>query len=185
METVRKNLALSVCTFLILCFGLSVFQLSVRDSLKDTNQVFCPLQKAWVKQTLPQPKISRDFNDFCATDKRKDFLKLEISLKKGFFQPITEKLIFNYLAKDGQALIEFKHFPDLPNRQFSRQAKFQTAANSFFQEFGKRTLVAFTLSPAARPPTFTSSVRFEFQFVLSLKQISRNINPRSPPLILS
>ncbi len=162
-----------------LCF--SCFILPLNNQFPDENLVYCPLQKTWVQQNVPQPKIEDSLENICASDKLKSQFSLQVSQKTLGFQPKTEKLFFNYLQKGDLAFVEINQHPNLPDSNLAQNHKLETATNNFRQEIGQQDLAEFTLQQIARPPTFVNSTKFDFQFVQTLDQISRNINPRSPP----
>ncbi|MBX7174633.1 MAG: hypothetical protein K1X72_26900 [Pyrinomonadaceae bacterium] len=167
---------------LLLSVCLSFFILPLNNQFPDENLVYCPLQKTWVQQNVPQPKIEDSLENICASDKLKSQFSLQLSQKTLGFQPKTEKLFFNYLQKGDLAFAEINHHPNLPDSNLAQNHKTETVANNFRQEIGQQDLAGFTLQQIARPPTFVKEINFfASQSAQPLDQISRNINPRSPP----
>lgn len=173
-----------ICTLLLLCFGAALFQILFCGSPVNPNLVYCPLQNKWVKSGEEAILAIKDFGDFCATDKRKEFIKTKIQLKNRFAPVITENLVFDYLEKGNQAFSLFDHSPEIPPREFIKKSSSVTASNNFFDYSIKLATEEFSLKQAARPPTFSAQAHFSFQFVRPLSAISRNINPRSPPIFI-
>ncbi|HRH46962.1 MAG TPA: hypothetical protein PKY82_35270, partial [Pyrinomonadaceae bacterium] len=101
------------------------------------------------------------------------------------FQPKTETLFFNYLQKGDLVFVEINHHSNLPDSNLAQNHRIETIVNNFRQEVGRQELIKFTLQEAPRPPTLTEKkCEFESQSVQTLEQISRNINPRSPPFFI-
>ena len=166
--------------FFTLCSGYPGFY--DFQSTVSPDLVYCPLQKVWVKRLEPKTPVKyQPFDEICATDTRKNSLRLEISLKT--LHPATQKIVFDYLEKGDRAFAELNQLTSSPSRQLLAQTNSETAANNFSQDFGKHEFAEFTLLQAPRPPTFSGNapIRFTFQFTCALEKISRNINPRSPP----
>jgi hypothetical protein len=147
---------------------------------KIVNSVYCPLQKTWVNTHTEKVSQNDTIKNICATDKKKAELIAELSSKTFAFEQVTENLLFAYLEKGKQALIN--NSPGLPKDEISKQTKFETAANNFQRDFIDPELVKITLSQLSRPPNYNKSNKFGFQFTHNLDKISRNINPRSPPV---
>lgn len=171
-------------TLLLLCFGAALFQVLFAGVSSNPNLVYCPLQNKWVKSGEETILAVKDFDDFCATAKRKEFIKAKIHFKTRFSPVITENLVFDYLEKGNQIFSLANHLPEIPPREFIRKSLTITAGSNFFDYSIKLATGKFSLKQAARPPTFSAQARFSFQFVRSLSAISRNINPRSPPIFI-
>lgn len=178
-----KNLTFFGSSFIFLCFVLSFFQISFSQSFETPTLIYCPLQKTWVKRFEPKtPETFQSFDNICATDKRKNLVSFKISLKT--FQPLGEKLFFDYLAKGDRVFTESNQFPDLPNRKLITHSNTEIALNNFAQNIEKTSLIHFSFAQKPRPPTTLISANFEFQIANTLKKISRHINPRSPPIFV-
>jgi hypothetical protein len=165
------------------CFLFALFSVNLIFPAK-SNQIkgliYCPLQKIWVKAHIERVSQNDTFKNICATDKKKAELIAELSLKTFALEQVTENLLFDYLEKGNQALMN--NFPNLPKNEVSKQTKFETAANNFQYDFIKLQLVKITLPKLSRPPNYKKSNKFDFQLTHNLDKISRNINPRSPPV---
>ena len=184
MKSQDKIYTRFISTLLLLCFCAALFQILFYNPPVNPNLVYCPLQNKWVKSGEERILAIKDFDDFCATDKRKEFIKTKIHLKNRFAPIITENLVFDYLEKGNQVFALFGHLPEIPPREFIKKSSTITATNNFFDYSIKLTTEKFTLKQAARPPTFSAQARFSFQFIRPLSEISRNINPRSPPIFI-
>lgn len=172
-------------TFLLWCFGVLILQVLFSYSPTNSSLVYCPLQQKWVTGSEERVFITKDFDDFCATDKRKEFIKSKIHLKTGFSRILTENLVFDYLEKGNQVFALVNHLPDFPQREIIKKSQSVSAVNNFADVSANAVAKVFTLKQSARPPTFAAPSHFSFQFVRALSEISRNINPRSPPVNLS
>lgn len=179
----RKNLSknLLLCVLILLSLFASSFIFSVKDSPNE-NLVYCPLQKTWVKKDSEISTIRKNLLDeICLTKNKKQILTLEILIKNAF--AIDEKGVFETLHKGFQVLENYRNFPNLPQQTFAEIThSFSVLASkddTNIAFFIKKEAFSFALN--SRPPTIVNSTKFDFQFVQSLDQISRNINPRSPP----
>lgn len=182
MKIKNKTFVDFTCAFLLFCLGAASFQVLFFASPISSNLVFCPLQNKWVESDARMILAPKDFDDFCATDQRKEFIKIKIHLKTRYAPVITENLVFDYLEKGNQAFSLFNHLPEIPPREFIKKSSGVTASNNFFDYSIKLATEKFSLEQAARPPTFSAQTRFSFQFIRPLSAITRNINPRSPPI---
>lgn len=170
-----------VSTLLLLCFSAALFQILFSDSAANADLVYCPLQSKWVKSGEKTFSAIKDFNDFCATGKRKEFIKTKIHLKNRFAPVITESLVFDYFEKGNQAFSLLNHLPEIPPREYIKKSSTTTAGGNFFDSSIRLATEKFSFEQSARPPTFSAQAHFRFQFARSLSAVSRNINPRSPP----
>lgn len=184
MKSRDKIFTKSISTLLLLCFGAALFQILFFSFSANPDLVYCPLQNKWVKNGEERILAIKDFNDFCATDKRKEFIKTKIHLKTRFAPIITENLVFDYLEKGNQAFALFGNLPEIPPKDYIKKSWTITASNNFFDYLIKLATKKFSLKQTVRPPTFATQIRFFFQLVRSLSAISRNINPRSPPVFI-
>ena len=177
-----KNPARIFVWLLLLVIGGGSLNFQSFQTPVSPNLVYCPLQKQWVKPDEPRAKIERPpFDEICATDARKSSLQFELALKTP--RPLTEKIVFDYLERGDRLIAELNGLSGAPEQRFDKQTNFEKAASNFSQKPGKFQIVNFTLPQAARPPNPSDkSADFGFQFVRPLVQISRNINPRSPPV---
>jgi len=179
----RKFLLFFGGAILFLCLLLNFIQISFPINLQDSSLVYCPLQKIWVKGNESNNFTAENSLDYiCASEKKKNFLSFEISLKT--FQPVNEKTFFEYLAKGKQAFTKFGEFPRLPKHEFFNASKSEAVTNNFKQKIEKNILSRFSFAQHQRPPNISVSTDFDFQFSRELEKISRNINPRSPPFFI-
>lgn len=174
--------SLPVLVWLILfCFCVNFFEFHGIQISASSNLVYCPLQKNWVARNVSKPeKKYQPFGEICAADKRKFVLQTEFALK--ISRPLTEKIVFDYLAKGDIFFAEFNKLPDAPRNEFITQTELKTAIKSGSYEFIKPETANLTLPQTPRPPTFRTKSSFEIEVHRTLEQISRNINPRSPPI---
>jgi hypothetical protein len=147
------------------------------------NLVYCPLQKTWVKlnsdisvtQTTP-------LNQICMSNAEKQILSAQILFKKAFV--IDEKGVFETLKFGVKFLDNYKHFPNLPDKTFAEfRGLFNliNSKNDLQIEFVINSQ-SFYFEQFSRPPTLTKTTKFDSQIAQTLEKISRNINPRSPPI---
>jgi hypothetical protein len=186
MKLMRKSLSKInfLCVLILLSLFASAFIFSKKDSSNE-NLVFCPLQKTWVKKDTEDSTIRKNLLDsICLTKAKKQTLTLEILIKKAF--AIDENGVFETLQKGFQVLDDYRNFPNLPQQtlvkltnSFSLLAPKDDTNIAFFI---KKEAFSFALN--SRPPTSSNSTKFDFQIAQTLDQISRNINPRSPPFLI-
>jgi hypothetical protein len=186
MSKQTNKLFLILSKVFCLCFLFALISANVAFSHKSNeanNLVYCPLQKTWVKKTieiLPIRKTSLE--QLCMSDAEKQNLAIQLSLKNAL--AIDEKGIFETLKFGVKVLGNYRKFPNLPNQN---SAELQ---QSFAVINGKNDLQtdfqinsqAFSFQQLSRPPTITETTKFDFSIAQSLDKISRNINPRSPPM---
>lgn len=106
---------------------------------------------------------------------------MQISLKNAF--AIDEQGIFETLQKGVKVLDSYRETQNLPNQtlaQLRHSFSVLNSANDLRQTFVTKS-EAFSFALNSRPPTSIKTTKFDFQITQSLSQISRNINPRSPP----
>lgn len=118
------------------------------------------------------------------SDAMKQFLVLQISFKGAY--AVDEKGIFETLAKGVKVLDGYGEFPHSPPNNFS---KFRNLLNFSSGKRDSQTYLqiisqAFSFEQFSRPPTARRNLKFDFRFVRRLKEISRRINPRSPPIFI-
>lgn len=165
--------------------------ISARQKHSSADLVYCPLQKTWVKGGQPEtysPPVDHSLDEICATTEHKQHFVIDLA--KSLFSKRIESsrisranLFFQYLEKRKQAFAEVVPFKNAPDYQFVRAAtKEKSGAANYRVSFKRALPSAFGLEALARPPTSNDSVKFNFQFASELKKISRNINPRSPPV---
>jgi hypothetical protein len=177
----KKNNELSskiLCGFFvfsIICLNLGF----TTTRLSQGNQVYCPLQKTWVEPNTPVEK-SNFFDNICASDRTKYEIALEISMKSVSVGEITENLVFDYLAHGSIALQNLPQ--ESPSENIIKRTKFPSSTSNYSNEFILKLTIALTSEQFARPPSFTRKSYFPPQTDKTLEKISRNINPRSPPV---
>lgn len=183
----RPALAWLIFSCLLFC-SVPLF---AKQTFSSTDSVFCPLQKTWVKRSHPDAEARRNDNsleEICApVEYKQHFID---DLAKSFFsrrieraQVRQEQLFFQYLEKGRQAFAEIAPFNSSPEHQLIKAASKEKSGMANYQaDFHRKIPEAFNLKVLARPPTFSCTTIFDFQFALELKKISRSINPRSPPV---
>jgi hypothetical protein len=185
---ISRSLARCLAAVLLLCIYSGALPLS-RIALAKGDEVYCPLQRAWVKKdptAQPTKQQKGLLDELCASRNEKgDFLsRLSVSLRVTRARPTageTEKLFFAYFAA-GKSPAAFRTLsPNMPAPEAVslggaakgvNNAQFEFAAGSA-QEPGPEDVPAFFASDRA---SFTSLSFF------ALDQISRQIKPRAPPV---
>lgn len=169
----------SLIWLMSLCIGFSFIN---KSQLIYDDLVYCPLQKTWVKRNEEtQAARKNPFDQICMSDSKKQELAIQISLKNAF--AITEKGIFETLQKGVKVLDSYRETQNLPNQtlvQIRHSFSVLNSANDLRQVFTAKS-EAFSFALNSRPPTIQKVAEFYFQPTKTLDQISRNINPRSPP----
>ncbi len=154
-----------------------------------SNLVYCPLQKTWIKKTTETLLIrSNPLDQICMSDSEKQHLTFKIVQKNAF--AIDEKGVFDTLEKGDKVLNDYQDFPNLLNLPNLPNQNLAKLRHSFFvlnTKNGSKTdsqINSQTVSfeQLSRPPTILNATKFYFQRVYPLTKISRNINPRSPPI---
>lgn len=156
--------------------------LNTSKLIENADLVYCPLQKTWVKRDEAAQLVRQNpLDQICMSDQKRQELILQITLKNAF--AIDEKGIFDTLQKGISVLENYRETPNLPNQnlaQIRHSFNFLNTQNDWKLNFIAKS-EAFSFALNSRPPTALKSTKFDFQFVQTLEQISRNINPRSPP----
>lgn len=183
MEAKTKTILTS---FLSLIWLMSLFiGFSFVNDLRLTaneDLVYCPLQKIWVKRAEEsQPVRHISLDQICMSDRTRQELAIQIALKKAF--AIDENGIFEALQKGTAVLAKYRENPSLPQQNLTKvqysSSVLNTSNNWKISFIAKSEAFSFALN--SRPPTVYKTTKFDFQFTKTLDQISRNINPRSPP----
>lgn len=158
------------------------------------GMVYCPLSKQYQPQS---PRISKPESidlraDFCTGTSDKKTLADEISgsLRLSVTQKLNrqqlEEIVFSYLQGKGKEAVNDLPLPQQEpeqNRLFT--ASFATPLVRFNNDnvpLVAATGSAFCYSLNSRPPTKNTALPIFHSSVNCLKGISRNINPRSPPV---
>lgn len=154
--------------------------------------VYCPLTKqiqpVHAAQTI---QTENPLDEYCLSGKqRHDFsaailekisLGFSISKEKSF-----EDLVFNYF-RDGKSAIDTSpNSPKQPEKTFFKNSFSPVGfGTNFDTQVVWKSEENFSFQIKPRPPTKTFLSRFEFSSSSSLESISRNINPRSPPVLFA
>lgn len=180
---ILRKTNLSFPSSAILCFALVFLHICLPQTFETANLVYCPLQKTWVLPNLPKPLAEiQSLHNLCASEKLKNLANFRFSLKT--FQPLDENLFFDYLKKGESFFTAQKGLPDLPKRNSIRHLKSEFAVNNFTKNLKKSTHAYFSFEQHQRPPNNSVSVDFAPRILRNLEKISRNINPRSPPIFV-
>lgn len=148
-----------------------------------SNLVYCPLQKTWIKKTTETLLISSNpLEQICMSDSEKQHLAFKIVQKNAF--AIDEKGVFDTLEKGDKVLNDYQDFPNLPNQNLAklRHSFFVLNTKNGFKTDSQINSQTVSFEQLSRPPTIQNATKFYFQLVHPLTKISRNINPRSPPI---
>jgi hypothetical protein len=184
-----KSVMRALTLLVLLCVYLSSLQLSYAAVRRSSDEVFCPLQKTWVKKN-PAAPLRRDqkepLKDICARVERKDIFLSELTESLRFTRATPsgreiEKLFFTYLAKGRPSLTRYFYSQNAPEPQFLSAARTEKSANNNF----RADVAAAPESPAAAklPHLFIAPIvnNFSLQTVVELRNISRHLSPRAPP----
>ncbi len=181
--------ALRALTMLVLCsVYLGSLPLSHAAARRSSDEVFCPLQKTWVKKNSGIPlrgNQKQPLKDICARVERKDVFLSELTESLRFTRATpnyreTEKLFFTYLAKGKPSLTRYFYSQNAPEPQYISSARIEKNANNTRLEFAAQAAQA----PAPKLPSrliCTPANNFVSRSFTELKNISRNLSPRAPP----
>jgi hypothetical protein len=174
----------------LLCVYLGTLNFSYLQQGSAASEVFCPLQKTWVKKnpaSVLTEKQREPLKDICASDSRKSSFLSEFieSLRFTQLRPTNEETVKVFFAYFNGGKAVFKSFVsshNTPEPQFISQVRTEKSAKNSGFDFVKKTpeILSFSLQP--RPPTVTAADNFIPQTVIQLKNISRRISPRAPPV---
>lgn len=180
----------SILWLLLFCLFFGSFPISAKQNNPSNDLVYCPLQKKWVKknQNLSEPKkVEKPLDEICSSSKNKE------SFIFGLFSVIStkqfsstkeneESLFFKFLKKGERAFSESPDPNNLPKNQIASAVTKVKGGNVYFNfDFAQELTETFKLNQFARPPNTFQATKFGFHLIRELKNISRNINPRSPP----
>lgn len=181
----RKDLAV----IWLLALMLNVFSIAAWADEKEIppGMVFCPL----TKQLQPIKAKERRANplfDFCATDERKDefaagFLTSGQAQNGDLDRDQFENLVFDFFEKGHDVFLGLPFKAELPNRKAIENLNaFAPAGRTGEIQKNPATPVAeFSFSQNPRPPDAAPGTYRSPVAVIRLENVSRNINPRSPP----
>ncbi|MBS1793230.1 MAG: hypothetical protein JSS81_05220 [Acidobacteria bacterium] len=147
-----------------------------------TSLIYCPLQKTWVKRlSSPKPTFTNPLDEICMSDSRKSNLAAQILLEGAF--GIDEKGVFDVLQKGPQILAAYRNSPAAPKPALAGNIHLPGVSNNK-KEAKPAPAPAVSKAVRAVLPLRTpdQTANLDFRTVFDLKNISRNINPRSPPL---
>lgn len=152
--------------------------------------VYCPLTKKLQPvhaEQIIQPENPLD--EYCFSDKQKNDFSAAVLEKISFGFSIAkeksfEDLVFGYF-RDGKSGIDTRsNLPNLPEKTFAKNSFSSVGfGNNFSVQIVWKSEEKFSFQIKARPPTRSGSTRFAPGLTKDLEEISRNINPRSPPVI--
>lgn len=188
----REFSRLALAFLIFSCLVISSIPVSAQQK-SAANLVYCPLQKAWVKGTRFNAELRLADNSLdavCSANEHKQQFVYDLA-RNSFFKQIAsishtqEQLFFHYLEKGKQVFAEIASSGSAPNLRIIKAAtKEKSGTANFNVDFHQHQPESFGLQTLARPPTFRQSVEFDSRFIPELKRISRNINPRSPPVFI-
>jgi hypothetical protein len=185
-----RGLTQCLTAVVLLCVYSGTLHLPGGNSGSFSDEVFCPLQKTWVKKNSAvtlTAKQREPLKDICARDERKsDFLSEFIeSLRFTRLRPTgeeTAKLFFAYFTDGRPALTGFVSSRNIPGPQFISSVRIEKSAKNAEFDLAKRTAEFLVPAPSPRPATVVSEDDLTSQTVTELKNISRRIKPRAPPV---
>jgi hypothetical protein len=167
----------------VLFFSFLLINLGFANAeISHLNSTYCPLQKSWVKQKQVKIEKSNLLSNICTSDETKEKIAFEISSKIFTRNHITEDIVFDYLEKGSITLLNLPQ--NSPNNNFAKRNKFESVSGNSNNTFLTKSFAIVEFEQLARPPSFSVSGYFSPFINKTLKQISCNINPRSPPIFL-
>lgn len=191
--SVKKSVRKIVTLFSLFAFAASAFWLDFSPVQADvsTEMVYCPLTKKFQPVHSPKKSVRTiSLKDFCAADREKTefaqaFLANPVAVS--FAETQMENLALDFFQSGKIAVKKLPNLPHEPNQYSAKTFNPLTGTGNFDKQFSflKTKIERFDFSQNPRPPTFSVSVKFDFQIVRVLEKISQNINPRSPPANLS
>lgn len=156
---------------------------------KNLEMVYCPLTKQLQPVHAAQIiQTENKLDEICLTDRQKNEFSSAILEKVSFGLSLSkeksvEDLVFNYFRDGKSALDANPNLPNQPEKTFAKNSfSLIGFGNNFDTQAVWKTEEKFSFQLKPRPPTSAVSIRFEFNPSNDLENISRNINPRSPPV---
>jgi hypothetical protein len=185
-----KGLTHGLTALVLACVYLGSLQVSNARQGLASDEVFCPLQRTWVKRgpaSFTTKKQREPLKNICASDERKSDFLTEFLERLPLIKIIpgaeeTEKLFFAYFAEGKPALANFISSHSTPEPQFISSARTEKSANNTRFEFAKKAVEFIVPGLQPRPPTLAAVNNFTSQTIFELKNISRRIQPRAPPV---
>ncbi|HEV7646424.1 MAG TPA: hypothetical protein VGO50_20995 [Pyrinomonadaceae bacterium] len=183
-----KSVARVLTLLVLLCVYLSSLPLSQAAARRSSDEVFCPLQKMWVKKNSAAPwqgDQKQPLKNICARVERKDIFLSELTESLRFTRATpsyreTEKLFFTYLAKGKPSLTQYFYSQNAPEPQYISSARIEKNANNTRFEFAAHAAQAYT--SRSQPHVFRVLVNnLSSRAFTELKNISRDLKPRAPP----
>ncbi len=182
-----KSVAHMLTLLVLFCVYLGSLPLSHAAVRRSSDEVFCPLQKTWVKKNSAALLKSQKqpLKDICARVERKDIFLSELTESLRFTRATpsyreTEKLFFTYLAKGKPSLTRYFYSQNVPEPQYISSARTQKNVNNTRFEFAEQAAEALT-PKLPRRLMRTPVNNFVSRSFTELKNISRHLNPRAPP----
>jgi len=194
IQTNKQKMNFAIVLMLLSAIFSGVFSLVFYSPNKAENpeMVYCPLTKKLQPVHAEQIiQTENPLNEYCLSDRQKSDFSAAVLEKISFgFSVAKEKsfedLVFDYF-RDGKSGIDTRpNLPNLPEKTFAKNSFSAVGfGNNFSLQIVWKSDEKFSFQLKARPPTKTFSNRFEFDSLNSLEDISRNINPRSPPFLFA
>jgi hypothetical protein len=185
------KVAANCLTFAVLfSVYFSSLHVSTRVNARSAGEVYCPLQKTWVRKDLPAAvtdKQKEPLKNICATEQSKSnfyadlFSGLRYS-NTSFNDRETEGLFFSYTEEGKTAFAKVLSSRQDNDPQIVRAARAEKGSMADKTSVTKRSVETLSPTMQPRPPTTIAEDNFSFQFIAELKNISRSIAPRAPPV---
>lgn len=175
----------------LLALMLNAFSIAVLADEKEipSGMVYCPLTKQLQPIKAKEPRENPLF-DFCANDERKDefaagYLTSGQAQTGELDRDDFEKLVFDFFKKGSEVFLGLPFKPELPNRKSveNLNASVPAGRTDGFRTNPATRTAEFSFDQNPRPPDSISRIYFSSVSLHSLKDVSRNINPRSPPAL--
>ncbi|HQU81599.1 MAG TPA: hypothetical protein PKY59_00645 [Pyrinomonadaceae bacterium] len=184
----KKNLAVVLILLSAIFSGAVSLAFYSPNQFQTAEMVYCPLTKRLQPVHAADLK-QNEFDGICLTDKQKSDFSSAILTKISFGfsfsnKQSVEEIVFDYLNNGKSALDALPNLPNLPEKTLAKKSfSLIGFGNNFEHQVILKSEENFSFKLKARPPTKTVSVRFEYDSLKDLATISRNINPRSPPVL--
>jgi hypothetical protein len=188
---VVKILTRCLTVSVLLSVYLGSLNLATAEAARTSDEVFCPLQKTWVRKspaTVLSQKQRDPLKDICGRDERKTefLLQLSESLRLTRARPTSQeiiKLFFAYFTDGKPALTRFISSQNVPEPQYFSGSIQEKGVNNTRSDLAQNTDKVFALA-RVRSVIALSETNFVSQYPPKLKNISRCIKPRAPPSLV-
>lgn len=188
----KLKLEFPIAFFLLIAIfsGAVSLAFTISESENSAEMVYCPLTKKFQPVNPPKENSNKTLDAFCASNSQKDRFSLEISKQihsdlSSLSEKQFEKIVFDYFQNGKSAFGNLPKLPEFPHENLAKNSNFAVNAgkNKENQFVWKLQNENFSFAQNPRPPDLAPKGVFAVQIIRNLDEISRNINPRSPPVL--